>query len=434
MKYIYLLLFYSIPLAASSQNYTSYFTGNTTDAATSPSGGICMMGGATEHDEAMKWFLQRADGGDVLVIRASGSDGYNNYLYSQLGVSVNSVETIVFHSAAAATEPYIHQKIAQAEAIWMAGGNQWTYISYWRNTKIDSLINDGIINRNIAIGGTSAGMAVLGGVYFSAQNGSTTSAEALANPYAFRVKVDSSDFFKTPFLNHIITDTHYDSPDRRGRHAVFLARMRTDWGVEGKGIACDEYTAVCIDTSGIARTFGDSPTYDDNVYFIQTNCEKASTLPENCTNGQPLTWDLGGAALKVYRIKATNNGSKTFDLNTWQTGNGGTWEDWSVNNGVLQTAAGNPINCTAVNTEEVSFLNHITVAPNPVIGGQLSITAPGILIQEVSIIDMSGKVLIEIQKPANKQVDISSLASGVYFLKIQSANKVGVFKIIKPGF
>ena len=37
------------------------------------------MGGASENDAAMAWFLERAGGGDVLVLRASGSDGYNDY-------------------------------------------------------------------------------------------------------------------------------------------------------------------------------------------------------------------------------------------------------------------------------------------------------------------------------------------------------------------
>ena len=57
------------------------------------------MGGATENDNAMTWFLQQANGGDVLVLRASGSDGYNNYMYSGLGVSVNSVEKIMLLSS-----------------------------------------------------------------------------------------------------------------------------------------------------------------------------------------------------------------------------------------------------------------------------------------------------------------------------------------------
>ena len=42
------------------------------------------MGGASEDDNAMKWFLERANGGDVLVLRATGADGYNDYLFSSL--------------------------------------------------------------------------------------------------------------------------------------------------------------------------------------------------------------------------------------------------------------------------------------------------------------------------------------------------------------
>lgn len=40
------------------QNYTSYFTGNSSDITTNPIGGVCLMGGATEDDNATKGFLQ----------------------------------------------------------------------------------------------------------------------------------------------------------------------------------------------------------------------------------------------------------------------------------------------------------------------------------------------------------------------------------------
>ncbi|MGB1121862.1 MAG: cyanophycinase, partial [Saprospiraceae bacterium] len=163
---VYVLISFTV---ISGQNYISYLTGDTADVSVNPQGGTCLVGGAGESDDAMKWFLQRADGGDVLVLRASGSDGYNPYFYSQLGVTINSVETIVFNNALAANDSYVQQRVAEAEAIWFAGGNQWNYVSYWRNTAIDSLINDGLQNRNIVIGGTSAGMAILGDYYFSAQ-------------------------------------------------------------------------------------------------------------------------------------------------------------------------------------------------------------------------------------------------------------------------
>ena len=89
MKKLTLFMFLLWAFTAQAQNYVSYFTGNDVDVVTSPLGGVCLMGGATESDDAMKWFLERCDGGDVLVLRASGSDGYNDYLYSELGISVN---------------------------------------------------------------------------------------------------------------------------------------------------------------------------------------------------------------------------------------------------------------------------------------------------------------------------------------------------------
>ena len=49
---------------------------------------------------------------------------------------------------------YIQNKIMKAEAVWFAGGNQWNYVSYWRDSPIDSLVNDAMQNRNIVIGVT----------------------------------------------------------------------------------------------------------------------------------------------------------------------------------------------------------------------------------------------------------------------------------------
>lgn len=98
------------------------------------------MGGRTENDEAMQWFLRRANGGNVLALRASGSDGYNDYLYSDLGIPVNSVASLVFNWGAAAGAAEVAEAIIGAEAIWFAGGNQANYVNYLRGTAIDSLL------------------------------------------------------------------------------------------------------------------------------------------------------------------------------------------------------------------------------------------------------------------------------------------------------
>lgn len=329
-------LFLLIPFDVFSQSYTSYLIGNSEDVVTLPNGGICLMGGSSENDEAMKWFLKQANGGDVLVLRASGSDGYNDYLFSQLGIPLNSVETIVFHDSTASNDSYIHQKIKQAEAIWLAGGDQWKYVSYWRNTPIDRLINEGIKNRNIAIGGTSAGMAVMGGYYYSAENNSVTSTEALENPYNRNVTVDSARFIENEWLSKVVTDTHYSNRDRKGRHVTFLARILVDYGVKAKGIACDEKIAVCIDTNGLSTVYGDFPQSENKAYFIQVNNEASRVLPENCSQNEVLTWKLDGKALKVYAVHGTMSGTKTFDLADWKTATGGQWENWSVEDGQLK--------------------------------------------------------------------------------------------------
>ena len=378
------------------------------------------MGGATEHDEAMKWFLEQANGGDILVLRTSGSNGYNNYLYSQLGIGVNSVETIVFNNTTASNDPYVLQQIQNAEAIWFAGGDQWNYVSYWRNTPVDSLINLALVDKKIVIGGTSAGMAIQGGYYFSAENGTVTSATALNNPYDFDVTVDSTKFLVNDYLGDVITDTHYDNPDRKGRHITFLARIFMDYGVQAKGIACQEYTAVCIDTNGLAKVYGEYPAYDETVYFLQTNCEILDITPEECSPNNPLDWNKGGEAVKVYVVKGTMTGINTFDLSDWQTGSGGVWENWYVDNGVLVEELGSQINCSSVGVVQNKFENDIRLFPNPA-NETLSVTLNR-AITNIDIIDISGKVVIPNSSfNLNEMIiDISSLDYGFYFVHVKS--------------
>jgi len=410
-------LLLSLPSAGFAQHFTNYFTGNPVDATTQPSGGICLMGGASENDNAMTWFLNRANGGDVLVLRASGADGYNNYFYSGLGVTVNSVETIVCHNIQASYDSYVQQKIQQAEAIWFAGGDQWNYISFWRNTPVDSLINQAISQRNIPVGGTSAGMAIQGRYYFSAENGTVGSSTALSNPYAANVTVDSTGFIENALLNDVITDTHFDNPDRKGRLATFLARIWVDYQTEGKAIACDEYTAVCIDPNGTAAVYGDFPTYEDYAYFIQTNCALTNPSPENCAAGTALTWNHNGLALKAYKVGGTSNGSGTFSLLDWVTGTDGEWKDWSVVNGQFQEISGQGLDCIgAVANPQISGL-YLHVFPNPVNENIQLLTNDSQVIERISILDARGSRLPLNPKSTNSlEFDISSLEDGIYWV------------------
>jgi cyanophycinase-like exopeptidase len=431
LKICFLFLVLSFNL--SGQTYTSYYTGIASDTVTIPLGGVCLMGGATEHDEAMKWFLKQSSGGDILILRASGSNGYNSFFYRQLGVKVHSVESIVCNSKLASDEPYIQQKIRQAEAIWFAGGDQWDYISYWRGTAIDSLINDAITNRHIVIGGTSAGMAIQGGFYFSARNGTITSAEALANPFNTKMKVDSAAFIQNKYLQDVITDTHYDDPDRSGRHVAFLARILTDWGIEAKGIGSDAYAAVCIDTSGLARCYGDYPKSNDYLYFLQVNCESENTAPENCSLANPLDWNLSQQAIKVYKINGTPGGENTFSLKDWKTGSGGSWENWYVSQGILNKLPGDELTCSSSSSADPETQkSDVQCYPNPVKDGLLYLNYPGREDVRICFFDLCGRKVKSINSYNSvcKTMDVSDLNKGIYVMTFQSGKEVRNLKLV----
>lgn len=408
MKHVLFLLVLTIVLTSGySQNFTSYFTGNSQDTLVTPKGGICLMGGASEHDNAMKWFLGQANGGDVLVLRASGSDGYNAYFYSQLGVPVNSVETIVCLNQSSGNDAAIIAKISKAEAVWFAGGDQWDYISYWRNTGVNAALNDAI-NRGCVIGGTSAGMAILGGHYFTAENGTVTSNVALNNPFNSLVTVSNEPFINLPFLSKVITDTHYDNPDRRGRHTAFIAKQTHLNQQYIYGIACEEYVAVCIDTNGLAKIYGEYPQYDEQAYFIQVNCEISNNYPETCVNGAPLTWNHGNQALKVFKANGTMLGTSTFDLSNWQLGTGGSWEHWWVENGNLTIEPGDAPACIS----GIEPLN-ISLPQNPIQSDQWTYWSESTQLTKVLSVDGQS---VNFMKTKDSFL-LNVVPDGVYFLQ-----------------
>jgi cyanophycinase len=302
----------------------TYLTGDAADVTTPAKGGLLLMGGSTDVDAAIRWFLQRASGGDVVIIRSTGADGYNQYMYDM--ENVNSVETIIIDSRTKAGLATVADKIRNAEALFIAGGDQWDYVNYWKNTITEDAINYLLNIKKVTVGGTSAGCAVLGKVYFSAQYGTVTSAQALKNPYNKYMALGQNDFIAPALMENTITDSHYAQRDRQGRHITFLARMMKDWSYTNvKGIGIDEETAVCIDETGIGKVYG-----INQAYFLNNS----GAGPEKCISGSVLTWNQNQQAIKVNKITGSLTGNGSFNANTWQF-TGATAYYYYVNNGVL---------------------------------------------------------------------------------------------------
>ncbi len=303
----------------------TYLTGSSTDVTTTTSGGLLLMGGSTDVDAAIKWFLERSGGGDVVVIRSSGADGYNNYMFNM--VPVNSVETIIIDSRSKAMLTSVRDKIRNAEALFIAGGDQWNYVNYWKDTPVEDAINYLINTKNVTVGGTSAGLAILGRAYYSAATGSVTSDQALTNPYHRYVTLGANDFINSSLLTNTITDSHYGQRTRQGRHVAFMARLMKDFGYSSivKGIGVDEMTAVCVDASGVGKVYG-----TNDAYFLRNTGLGAET----CVSGTRLTWNRNAQAVSAYRIKGNTTGNGSVNLSNW-TFSGGSGYFYYVNNGVL---------------------------------------------------------------------------------------------------
>lgn len=273
----------------STKNYDYYLSGSSADAQpaapTTPL--MVLMGGGTDVDAAFQAMIARAGGSaanriDVVIVRASGADGYNPYLYAMPGV--DSVETLVVKTRTGADDATVNAIVAKADLLFIAGGDQWNYIKLWKGTALESTIK-ALSDRKVPMGGTSAGLAVLGAVDYSAQNGTVVSADALADPYHRRVTLDTGFLNALPYLAGTVTDPHLVTRDRMGRLVTFLARMIQD-GLAPlaatRGIGIDEHTALLIDggNAPVARILGSGA-----AYLLQPSIAPTTVAPK-----QPLSF------------------------------------------------------------------------------------------------------------------------------------------------
>jgi len=277
-------------------------------------------GGGADLDPAFKYTCERAQGGDFLVLRASGDDDYN--LYIQGLCKLNSVATFILTSREAAKDPFVAETIRHAEAVFIAGGDQAHYINWWMDTPVQQALNEAI-KRGVPIGGTSAGLAVQGEFVYSAQGDAPddedlSSALTLTNPFHPRVTI-VHNFLTNALMKNMITDTHFAARDRMGRTLVFMARILQDGRAPRiRDMAVDERTAVLLDPDGQGAVVGAG-----HACFLSS-----TQRPEVCKPGTPLTF-------REITVHALHAGDQ-FDVKHWTT-TGGTSYKLSVESGAIES-------------------------------------------------------------------------------------------------
>lgn len=246
---------------------------------------ILLMGGNFDVDEAFSLRVKPlVEGGDVVVLRTSGSDGYNNVLLDRL--NANSVETLIVESRNQANSDYVDWAIRSAEFVWVAGGDQSDYLNQWKDTKVETALNH-VISKGGILGGTSAGNAVQGEFVYDPDGvPGIYSSEAVSD--ACHPYLNISTFLSTGFMQSIITDTHFAERDRMGRLATFMADLSspiTEVGV-------DEDTSIFIRADGTSIVDG-----DNSVYVLR---EDSYSDLRQFSCGQPVIFDN----LRRYKLSA----------------------------------------------------------------------------------------------------------------------------------
>ncbi len=320
---VFLLLIVCWPVfagqAAPAERYQYFRIGNHGDARTKPAFGIAMMGGGSDLDEAFRWLCNKGDGGDFLILRATGDDDYNKYVKGLC--KANSVATLIIPNREAAEDPVVAEIIRKAEVVFIAGGDQSNYVRGWQGTPVESAINDNIAAGK-PIGGTSAGLAVLGEFVYGCMKDKPddkdlASGDVLPNPYFERVTL-VKDFLKVPHLESLISDSHFAKRDRMGRTLGFLARIMKDgWSQNPREVAIDEKSAVLVEADGKAVVVGTGK----GAYFL-----RPTRGPEICEKDVALTF----RDISVDRVRT---GGK-FDLASW-TDEGGVGYSLSVERGKI---------------------------------------------------------------------------------------------------
>ncbi len=344
--------------SAGNKPYKYFVTGDAqalVNIVTTPSTpSIVLMGGGPDVDEAFRWMIARAGirpgtGGRFVVIRATGTDAYDPYIYYSdaalttstivadqwvggASLGLTSVETLVMPSITAANDAFVNSVVSKAHAVFIAGGDQSDYIKYWKGTKLDQTLQE-LMRKNIPIGGTSAGLAVLGQFDFAALSGSVTSTQALANPYNKYMTLDPSPlstmggFLAPPALANTVLDSHLDSRDRMGRLIAFVARLvapNQNFGCPGgiltagtnsfvgvRGIGVDVETALLVQGNLYSQQFtarrvtNSTTATQSAVYFV-----RPLNPPTVCASGKPLT-------MTTVEIKRLADSETVFNLSDW---------------------------------------------------------------------------------------------------------------------
>lgn len=247
-------------------------------------GKMALVGGGSEaeggwSDLPYAWAVENSSNKKVAVISYADEDNFIPDYFISLGAA--EAVNIKIDTRAIADLQSTYDALMEYDVFFFKGGDQYIYYNNYRNTKTALAIIDKFQSGGV-IAGTSAGMAILSGVIFTAENGSVYPDEALKDFKQSKITL-ADDFL--PLFPGYIFDSHFTERGRVGRLLPFMANWFVNKGDLIRGIGVDDRTALCIDsdkrgwvygtgsvsvyTSDMFSSFEENKPLADSVHAIQ---------------------------------------------------------------------------------------------------------------------------------------------------------------------
>ncbi|MCX2743478.1 cyanophycinase [Mangrovivirga sp. M17] len=233
-------------------------------------GKLLLVGGGSEKDQSWgwsnapyKWAIDNSENKKVAILtyEENPSQWLPDYFIS-LGATASFNVSVPDRVLAQNSD--IYNLLVSADVIFIKGGDQSIYYQEYKSTKVEEAIHT-VYSRGGVICGTSAGMAILGGVDYTAERSGVYPDQTLENVNLSDITL-KNDFL--PFKPGYIFDTHFTERGRFTRLIHFIARYYIDQNKLIKGIGVDDQTALAIDENNLATLYG---TGGAHFYYFENS-------------------------------------------------------------------------------------------------------------------------------------------------------------------
>lgn|GEM_PF-1463666 len=220
-------------------------------------GKLLIVGGGSEDLDAegwsetpYGWLVDQAENKRIAVLSFNEETEVIPEYFVSLGAT--AAHNIQIDNQDLAYSEAMYDSLMGYDGFFIKGGDQSRYYETWRSSQVVRALIDKYLGGGV-LGGTSAGLHILSGVVFTAENGSVYPEEGLENI------LDEDFTLKTnflPFYSDYLFDSHFIERGRTFRLLSFLAHYNLNSGDSLKGLGVDDRTAMAIDSQGIGTVYG----------------------------------------------------------------------------------------------------------------------------------------------------------------------------------